>query len=475
MFILPTAAVSKQLLYGSLGVALMLSAVSAKATDLTDVRKLLKSGDYPQAVSQARLYVAEKPDDIQGRFLLGLALARANQVDAAIKVFGELATENPKLAEPNNNLGVLYARQGKLQQARESLEKAVKAAPEHTSAQENLGDVYVALARDAYEASVKSGKPRKDVREKQQYLQALLDSDASAVVVSRTPESAVSAADTARPTSAADDVPAEQAVKLAARGWAQAWSAQNLQAYLGAYSPDFVPAGGQSRSAWKNEREQRVSAPRSINVSLSNMAVSAAENNRYVVSFDQRYRSDGYQDKERKALLMAREGGLWRILREDSPTQVLAAAGTIKADAPVFLDSSDDAGNADSAAAPAAALAGSAASGSTGEPMTVVRNWAQAWSNQNLEGYFAAYSERFDPEGGQTLKQWIRERQNRISAPSFIEVEITDLSIDRINAETVLASFTQKYRADNYSDRENKALILQQEANGWRIVRETTQ
>ena len=205
------------------------------------------------------------------------------------------------------------------------------------------------------------------------------------------------------------------------------------------------------------------------------MAVSAAENNRYVVSFDQRYRSDGYQDKERKALLMAREGGLWRILREDSPTQVLAAAGTIKADVPVILDSSDDAGNADSAAAPAAALAGSAASGSTGEPMTVVRNWAQAWSNQNLEGYFAAYSERFDPEGGQTLKQWIRERQNRISAPSFIEVEITDLSIDRINAETVLASFTQKYRADNYSDRENKALILQLEANGWRIVRETTQ
>jgi tetratricopeptide (TPR) repeat protein len=61
-----------------------------------------------------------------------------------------LIQEFPELPEPHNNLGVLLASQGQLEAAAASLQAAIQARPQYKIALKNLGDVYTAMAQDAY-------------------------------------------------------------------------------------------------------------------------------------------------------------------------------------------------------------------------------------------------------------------------------------------------------------------------------------
>ena len=61
------------------------------------------------------------------------------------------------MAEAWNNLGVLRARDNDLEGAQSALEKAVEINPQHGPAQENLGDIYVAMAQGAYSLGDQTG------------------------------------------------------------------------------------------------------------------------------------------------------------------------------------------------------------------------------------------------------------------------------------------------------------------------------
>ncbi|MFK7966092.1 MAG: tetratricopeptide repeat protein [Burkholderiaceae bacterium] len=107
--------------------------------------------------STEALQVAEKalkqfPANVQMRFLYGVALTDAGQTDQAIEHFQTMVLDHPELAEPYNNLAVLHAQRGDLKAARDSLESAIANGPAYTLAYENLGDVYLRLAVQAYES-----------------------------------------------------------------------------------------------------------------------------------------------------------------------------------------------------------------------------------------------------------------------------------------------------------------------------------
>lgn len=305
------------------------------AADLDTARELLSQHKYDEAAVAVNHYLADHPGDSQARFIRGLALARTGHVDAAIAVFQQLAKDHPDLVEPRNNLGVLYAQQDKFEKARDVLEEAVQIDPRHAAAQENLGDVYVALARSAY---VKAGQLEPDnaaVRTKRQRLRTLLDAPntkddvqaAPAKTVRQSPHAqAASAGPQAAPSASAPQNTAAEAtnsagnapIRAAVTAWAHAWSEQNVPAYFDAYGDDFSPASGQSRSAWEHERRQRITAPSSIQVQLSNFKFKRLDDAHSRVSFTQRYRSDNYRDSVRKTLELRYEHKDWRIIRETS-------------------------------------------------------------------------------------------------------------------------------------------------------------
>jgi Flp pilus assembly protein TadD len=132
----------------------LLGAHPVWADDYTDVHHLLRSGQVAQAESKAELFLSASPRDPQMRFLKGVILVEKGQSDEAISTFTKLTEDFPELAEPYNNLAVLYAGRSRFDQARAALELAIRSNPAYTTAHENLGDVYTKLANQAYDRAL---------------------------------------------------------------------------------------------------------------------------------------------------------------------------------------------------------------------------------------------------------------------------------------------------------------------------------
>lgn len=110
----------------------------------------LKSGDATHALEIADTALKTFPHDAQLRFSRAVALNALNRLPEAEAGFADLTQEFPELPEPYNNLAVVRAAQGKLDQARTALEDAIRAVPGYALAHENLGDIYAQLAARSY-------------------------------------------------------------------------------------------------------------------------------------------------------------------------------------------------------------------------------------------------------------------------------------------------------------------------------------
>lgn len=98
--------------------------------------------------------------------------------------------------------------------------------------------------------------------------------------------------------------------------WARAWSDGDIEKYLAAYSPAFVPAEGASRSSWETQRRQRVEKGRGIVVKVRELQFESASADRATVVFEQQYSARGIADFSKKTLQLQRVEGRWRIVRE---------------------------------------------------------------------------------------------------------------------------------------------------------------
>jgi Flp pilus assembly protein TadD len=132
--------------------ALTLASVStwAQSDPYAAINQLLRSKQFAAAVSAAKAYLANNPRDPQMRLLMGVAHAESGDLNQAKSIYLQLTQEFPELPEPHNNLATLYAQEANFALARESLEMAIRLNPRYAIAHENLGDVYVRLARESY-------------------------------------------------------------------------------------------------------------------------------------------------------------------------------------------------------------------------------------------------------------------------------------------------------------------------------------
>ena len=83
------------------------------------------------------------------RLLDGILHVYEGSRNEAAAIFGALTRDHPDLFEAHNNLAVLYAEEGRLDEARTTLLTILERRPEAVGYQ-NLGDIYVQLARLAY-------------------------------------------------------------------------------------------------------------------------------------------------------------------------------------------------------------------------------------------------------------------------------------------------------------------------------------
>lgn len=139
--LLPTACLSLLLTLGT---------GMARADEYATVEQLLRAGQVAEASARVDRFLAAQPRDPRMRFLKGQLLRDAGLVEQAAALYTGLTQDYPELPEPYNNLAALQAKQGLLEEARASLEMALRLRPDYAAAHENLGDVLAALAVRAY-------------------------------------------------------------------------------------------------------------------------------------------------------------------------------------------------------------------------------------------------------------------------------------------------------------------------------------
>lgn len=151
------------------------SVVAVQSTPHHEVRKLLRQAKYPQALLLVNKGLVNNPHDPQMRFWQGFIFEQLGQPELALPIYLSLTQEYPELAEPHNNLGVLYAAQGDYPRAKESFEAALRANPVYPEALENMGDLWVNMARQSYERARLTAPKPNALTQKIDHLKPLLE------------------------------------------------------------------------------------------------------------------------------------------------------------------------------------------------------------------------------------------------------------------------------------------------------------
>jgi tetratricopeptide (TPR) repeat protein len=131
-------------------------------------------------------------------------------------------------------------------------------------------------------------------------------------------EASTNAEVTAGTSDQPSNMPANTAGIIAAVDlWAAAWSNQDVDGYIKSYVPNYSP-DGLSNSAWQEQRNQRLTKPTYIRVTLSNTKAKLLNANTAIVTFVQRYESNTYQDMTNKELTLVRVNNKWKLSSERS-------------------------------------------------------------------------------------------------------------------------------------------------------------
>lgn len=115
------------------------------------VEQLLTNGHAAQALELADIGIRKNPRNAQLQFLRTVSLEALGRTEDAEKGLKSLIAAYPEIPEPYNNLAVIEAGFGNLEEALGLLKKALVINPKFSLAQKNLGDVYLALALECYE------------------------------------------------------------------------------------------------------------------------------------------------------------------------------------------------------------------------------------------------------------------------------------------------------------------------------------
>lgn len=145
-----------------------------KGTPHDEVQKSMKRRDWNNALWITEEYLQEQPRDPQMRFWRARLLEQLNRTDEAFDTYLDLSREYPELPEVLNNLGVMLAAKGRIDEARQAFEHALRNNPDYATAHENLGDILVHLAQRSYDNAIRLGGADKSLKQKTTALQPAL-------------------------------------------------------------------------------------------------------------------------------------------------------------------------------------------------------------------------------------------------------------------------------------------------------------
>lgn len=286
--------------------------------------------------------IGDENQSAQAEFRQAVILAQQDDGAEALKIFSELTQKHPEWPEPYNNMAVIYMEKGQYDKARMALEAALKTHPSYATAHENLSALYAKMASDAYDKALQVDHSKVAPTPKLALLKEIVSAGAVRIVAkpSSLPAPVVVAAVKPKVPTKLNPLPAppaapvlpkpvvapaapnqqkdqQKAVMDVVQGWAKAWSAKNVTAYLAYYAPDFKTPNGESRAIWAQGRKERISRPSVIKVKVEAPKVSI-KGNHAIVTFKQDYRAGELTKRTRKVLYLRQSASSWVIEREEA-------------------------------------------------------------------------------------------------------------------------------------------------------------
>lgn len=106
--------------------------------------------------------------------------------------------------------------------------------------------------------------------------------------------------------------------------------------------------------------------------------------------------------------------------------------------------------------------------------ITMLQDWATAWSEKDIEHYIGYYTDNYTPEAGVSHGAWRAQRKQRIARPAWIKVKLDKLEVTASSEDSVTIRLLQEYRASNYNDVTTKQFVLVNTPRGWLIRSESS-
>ncbi len=350
---------------------------SATDPELMRIETMSRENNHRAAMSAVNSFLAANPDSLEGKLTKSLVLNNMGQFDEAEALLKNTIGRYPNSPELYNNLAVLYSEQGDYGRAIETLLKAFSTHPTYAQVHQNLRELYATVASQAYSRALdlneNKNTPKLVMLRRTSdnnapvlnYQPSALVSDDSQLAAATAASTTLKTATTAKPTiqpvvamaQATAKAPAVekpvvakpavvklqnlQAVIVEAstptpiatpadtkilvqeavshvNNWASAWAKQNVEGYLNAYVSGFQPLNGLSNTAWQAQRQQRLTKPTFIKVTLRNINTTLINADTAKVTFNQTYQSNTFKDTSKKQILLTRINNAWRIKEERS-------------------------------------------------------------------------------------------------------------------------------------------------------------
>jgi len=320
-------------------------------------------------VTQSLLQDPQNPELLLQK---GIHLSTLGRLQEAFDVFDGLRANFPNHPAPYANLASVYARWGRLEEARQMLLKSDALQGNRFQTQLSLASVNLELALAAltkanqinpgdrntelklralekylvdankavFPASSISNERTADAgarripqdmapssaakprvietvpKRKDRLSLTALDGDSlapAAAAVPAPPPASVTSTGTA-PKEASPDARKQEVVKTL-ENWAKSWANRSFSDYAALYAVNFQPSDASSREAWFKRKQALMDKNNFIQVELKVSAIRFS-GDKATVHLTQRYKSDRYTDTSRKELVLTAEDGNWKILRE---------------------------------------------------------------------------------------------------------------------------------------------------------------
>jgi chemotaxis protein histidine kinase CheA len=482
-------------------------ATLAHASEMSDINKLMRAGQYAEALTKTDAVLAKHPRDAQLRFTKGLILAEQNRSAEAIAVFTKLTEDFPDLPEPYNNLAVLYAADGQYDKARAALDMAMRTNPTYATALENLGDVYAKLASQAYDKALQID-PGANVPQPKLTLLRSLNGNTTGGTVPRLASAAAAQRDAKAKAEAAAAEQQERNRALAAEKLAQQAAADKAEAEKTAISKatsEKEKAAADKAAAEKAAADKAAADKAAAEKAAADRAAAerakaekaraeqlAAEQARAQkaaadkAAAEQKQKELQAQKDKEQADKLAREQAARaekdkaaQAAAEKAQADKLAAAEKAKAEKLAAAEKAKaeklaaaEKAKADKARADKEkAKAEASAEQDKAVVLAALNGWAKAWSDKDVRSYLGHYASDFETPRGASRKEWAEERRARIEDKGRISVKVSNATVS-INGNIATVRYRQIYNSDRLTVDSRKTLIFVKQGNRWLIKQE---